>query len=100
LDLTIDDFFRGRDDSRRLFDAISREVDRLGDATVRVSKSQVAFRRKKDFAVVLTRKSVIGCRLPGNRPGDDPAGTERAAMRKPSMSRATRLSSALPSPAS
>jgi hypothetical protein len=52
LDLRIDDFFRGREDSRRLFDAISQEVERLGDATVRVSKSQVAFRRKNNFAVV------------------------------------------------
>jgi len=51
-DLTIDDFFRGREDSRRLFDAVSREIDRLGDTMVRVSKSQVAFRRKKNLAVV------------------------------------------------
>ncbi len=50
--LTITDFFRAREDSRQLFDAIAREVDRLGDATVRVSKSQVAFRRKGNFAVV------------------------------------------------
>jgi hypothetical protein len=52
LDLTIDDFFRGRDDSRRLFDTVARQVDRLGGATIRVSKSQVAFRRKKNFALV------------------------------------------------
>ncbi len=51
-DLTIDDFFRGKEDSRKLFDAISREVDHLGDATVQVSKSQVAFRRRKSFALV------------------------------------------------
>lgn len=51
-DLTIDDFFRGREDSRRLFDAVSHEVARLGNATIRVSKSQVAFRRKKNIAVV------------------------------------------------
>jgi predicted transport protein len=51
-DLTIEDFFQGRGDSRRLFDTIFREVNRLGDVTVRVSKSQVAFRRKKNFAVV------------------------------------------------
>lgn len=51
-DLTIDDFFRGRDDSRRLFDAVARQVERLGDAAIRVSKSQIAFRRKKNFALV------------------------------------------------
>ncbi len=51
-DLTIDDFFRGREDSRRLFESVCRQVERLGDATVRVSKSQVAFRRKKNFALI------------------------------------------------
>jgi hypothetical protein len=51
-DLTIDDFFRDRDDSRLLFDSIVRQVDRLGGAKIRVSKSQVAFRRKKNFALV------------------------------------------------
>ena len=51
-DLTIDDFSRGKEDSRQLFDAIPREVDRLGDATVQVSKSQVAIRRRKKFALV------------------------------------------------
>lgn len=50
--LTLDDFFWGREEARLLFDAISREVDRLGDSTIRVSKSQVAFRRSKNFAVV------------------------------------------------
>lgn len=49
---TIDDFFRGRDASRRLFDALSRRIQRLGESTIRVSKSQVAFRRRKNFAVV------------------------------------------------
>lgn len=51
-DLTTDDFFRGRDVSRRLFNAVARQVDRLGNATIRVSKSQIAFRRKKNFALV------------------------------------------------
>ncbi len=51
-DLTIDDFFQGKEDSRQLFEAIANLVERLGDATVRVSKSQVAFRRKKNFAIV------------------------------------------------
>ena len=51
-DLTIDDFFRSRDDSRQLFDAVSHQVARVGDATIRVSKSQVAFHRKKTFALV------------------------------------------------
>jgi hypothetical protein len=100
LDLTIDDFFRGRDDSRRLFDAISREVDRLGDATVRVSKSQVAFRRKKNFAVVLTRKSVIGCRSLGRGRVTTRRGHRTGGYAQALDVQETWLSSPLPSPAS
>ena len=51
-DLTIDDFFRDEGDWRRLFEAVLRQIERLGDATIRVSKSQIAFRRQKNFAVV------------------------------------------------
>lgn len=51
-DLTIDVFFQDRDDSRRIFEAVSRQVNRLGNATIRVSKSQIAFRGKKNFALV------------------------------------------------
>lgn len=49
---TIDGFFRNRDDSRQLFEAVLRRVERLGEATIRVSKSQFALRRKKNFAVL------------------------------------------------
>ena len=51
-DLTVEDFFRGKADSRRLFEAVLRQVERLGEATISVSKSQIAFRRKKNFALV------------------------------------------------
>lgn len=51
-DQSISDFFQDRSDSRRLFNAILREVDQLGDATIRVSRSQIAFRRKRNFASV------------------------------------------------
>lgn len=50
--MTIDHFFHDRVDSRRLFDVISNEIEHLGDAEIRVSKSQIAFRRKKNFALV------------------------------------------------
>src|SRR5690606_35879627 len=49
---TIDDFFRGRDESRRLFDTLARSIESLGESTTRVSRSQVAFRRRKNVAVV------------------------------------------------
>jgi hypothetical protein len=35
-----------------LFNALAKEIARFGKASVRVSKSQVAFRRKKNVAVV------------------------------------------------
>jgi hypothetical protein len=78
-DLTIDDFFRGKEQSRRLFDAVWREVDRLGDVTVRVSKSQVAFRRRKNFAVVwipgqyLTNRPTAALVLTLSFPTPDPS---------------------------
>jgi hypothetical protein len=49
--MTLDEYFEGQPAGRRLFDALRRKIERLGEAEVRVSKSQVAFRRgKKTFA--------------------------------------------------
>jgi hypothetical protein len=50
--MTVDEFFEGRERSRRLYDAIQLDVERLGNAAVRVGKSQIAFRRKRNFAIV------------------------------------------------
>jgi hypothetical protein len=49
---TVDDFFEGHDLSRAIYDAVLREVKALGPLELRVSKSQVAFRRRRDFAWV------------------------------------------------
>jgi hypothetical protein len=49
---TIDDFFGEHAGARQIFEAIRRRVERLGDAGVRVSKSQIAFRRRRNLAVV------------------------------------------------
>ena len=48
--LTLDEFFAGRDASRRIFDAVRAAVNAAGPAELRVSKSQVAFRRRTAFA--------------------------------------------------
>jgi hypothetical protein len=48
--MTLDEYFEGQPESRKLFDAVNRAVGALGPAEVRVTKSQVAFRRKKAFA--------------------------------------------------
>lgn len=50
--MTLDEFFDGHVESRKLFEAVAREVSRIGEAGLRVSKSQIAFRRRKSFALV------------------------------------------------
>jgi hypothetical protein len=50
--MTLDDFFADNPVARSLFDAVAKEIERLGEASLRISKSQVAFRRKKNVAIV------------------------------------------------
>jgi hypothetical protein len=59
--MTLEEFFAGKKPAKRLFDAIAGEVARLGNASVQVSKSQVAFCRTKNFAIVWTPET---CLLP------------------------------------
>ncbi len=48
--MTLDTFFAGHEASRPLFDALHDAVRALGAIDVRVTKSQVAFRRGSAFA--------------------------------------------------
>ena len=48
--MTLDELFSGREESRRIFDTLHAAIEALGPAEVRVTKSQVAFRRSKAFA--------------------------------------------------
>ncbi len=48
--LTPEEFFAGREESRIIFEALREAVDAAGAAQVRVTKSQVAFRRRRAFA--------------------------------------------------
>ena len=50
--MTIDDFFEGRASSRRLYDAIARQISAIGEISIRVSKSQIAFKRRRNVATV------------------------------------------------
>lgn len=50
--MTLDEFFKGYKESRRLFDALVSVIKTIGPAELRVTKSQVAFRRNKNFARV------------------------------------------------
>lgn len=48
--MTLDEFFTGRGESRRIFGALHDAIMALGPAEVRVTKSQVAFCRARAFA--------------------------------------------------
>lgn len=48
--MTLDDFFAGRGDSRLIFEAVRGAIDAVGPSEIRVTKSQVAFRRRRAFA--------------------------------------------------
>ena len=48
--MTLDDFFAGRDESRLIFDTLRAAVAAVGEAELRATKSQVAFRRRRAFA--------------------------------------------------
>ncbi len=48
--MTLDEFFAGHEESRRIFEAVANAVAAIGPADVRVTKSQVAFRRRTGFA--------------------------------------------------
>ena len=50
--LTLDEFFAGWEQSRRLFHALMPVIETLGAVDQRVTRSQVAFRRRRAFAWV------------------------------------------------
>ncbi len=50
--MTVDEFFAGHEESRLLFEAVRQAVEAAGPAGIRVTKSQIAFRRGKAFAWV------------------------------------------------
>jgi hypothetical protein len=47
---TLDEFSAGQDEARGLFEALRSAVDSVGSAEMRVTKSQIAFRRRTTFA--------------------------------------------------
>lgn len=50
--ITVDAFFSGQVQSKAIYEAVRRAIELIGPAEIRVSKSQVAFRRRKTFALV------------------------------------------------
>jgi hypothetical protein len=49
---TPEQFFAGKEHARALFECIRQEVDNFGSVEMRVSTSQIAFRRGRNFALV------------------------------------------------
>ncbi len=50
--MTLDEFFHGYDESRPLFDVLRDMLDSIGPTEMRISKSQIAFWRRKAVARV------------------------------------------------
>jgi hypothetical protein len=48
--MTLDEFFAGHEASRPIFEALREAIEELGPVDTRVTKSQVAFYRRKAFA--------------------------------------------------
>ena len=58
--MTLDESFRGYEQSRKLFDAVRSIINTIGPTELRVSKSQVAFWRKKAVARVWIPAQYLG----------------------------------------
>lgn len=48
--MTLDEFFAGYEGAQPIFDALHAALETLGPVEVRVTRSQVAFRRRRPFA--------------------------------------------------
>ncbi|HQE93251.1 MAG TPA: DUF5655 domain-containing protein [Anaerolineae bacterium] len=63
--MTPEEFFEGHDLSMHLFEAVRGALGAIGSAETRVTKSQIAFRRRKAFAWVwMPGKYLHGSRAP------------------------------------
>ncbi len=58
--VTLDEFFAGHEESRRIFEAVRAAAATIGPAHIRVTKSQVALRRRTGFAFVWMPDMYLG----------------------------------------
>ena len=58
--LTLDEFFKGYVRSRLRFDALVRMIHEVGVYELRITKSQIAFRRRKNFAWIWIPGKYLG----------------------------------------
>ncbi len=56
----VDDFFSGYPESKRLFEALWAAIGDIQAITLRVTKTQIAFRHRKAFAWVWVPAKVLG----------------------------------------
>lgn len=61
---TPEQFFDGFSDGLTVFRAVERVVDAIGDASVRVTRSQIAFRRRTGFAYVWRPGQYVASTVP------------------------------------
>lgn len=71
-------FFAGHPDGLAVYDAVAEVVAALGDSHVRVTKGQIAFRRRKGFAWVWRPGQYVASTVPAvlsiALPREDPSG--------------------------
>ena len=48
--MTLDEYFAGQNEARRLFESLCRVIETFDEVDIRVTKSQVAFYRRRAFA--------------------------------------------------
>lgn len=61
---TPESFFDGSPDGLSVFRAVAQAVDEIADVQLRVSKSQIAFRRRRGFAYVWRPAQYIDSDIP------------------------------------
>lgn len=61
---TPESFFDGSPDGLRVFRAVAQAVDEIAEVQLRVSKSQIAFRRRRGFAYVWQPTQYIDSDIP------------------------------------
>ena len=58
--MTPDDFFAGNEESRVIFESLRQAIAKIGPSDIRVTKSQIAFRRRIGFAYVWMPEMYLG----------------------------------------
>ena len=63
IEQELNEFFADRVEARRIFDVLRAEIEALGEVDIRVSKSQVAFARRRNVALAWTPDRYLEAKL-------------------------------------